>query len=100
MRKPYFFHSPPQYADWLEEAGFQATAVRLVPKEMLLADRAAFAGWVRTTWIPYTQRLPEPLREEFVHAVVDRYLAHHPVDAAGRVRVGMVRLEVDAVRGE
>jgi len=97
MRKPYFFHRPDPYADWLKKAGFQATAARLVPKEMLLAHRTAFVGWVRTTWIPYTQRLPEPLREEFVHAVVDRYLARHPVDAAGRVRVGMVRLEVDAL---
>jgi hypothetical protein len=30
--------------------------------------------------------------------VVERYLARHPLDSAGRVHVRMVRLEVDAVK--
>jgi hypothetical protein len=38
------------------------------------------------------------LREEFVAAVTDRYIAKHPPDDDGRVHVRMVRLEIDAIR--
>ena len=57
-----------------------------------------FAMWLRTTWLPYTQRVPEQMREEFIQAVVERYVARHPVDAKGLVHVRMVRLEIDAVK--
>ena len=57
-----------------------------------------FAAWLRTTWLPYTQRVPENLREEFIAAVTQRYLANHPPDAEGRVHVRMMRLEIDAVK--
>ena len=53
---------------------------------------------MRTTWLPYVQRVPEEAREEFIAAVVERYVAKHPVDAKGLVHVRMVRLEIDAVR--
>jgi hypothetical protein len=42
--------------------------------------------------------VPENLREEFIAAVTDRYLANHPPDADGRVHVRMMRLEIDAVK--
>ena len=60
--------------------------------------RDRFAAWLRTTWLPYTQRVPEDLREEFIAAITDRYVARHPLDDAGRVHVRMVRLEIDAVK--
>ncbi len=55
---------------------------------------------VPTTWLPYTQRVPEDMREEFIAAVVERYVARHPVDAKGLVHVPMVRLEIDAIKNE
>ena len=48
--------------------------------------------------MPYTQRVPEAAREEFIAEVVARYLRKNPVDAQGHVRVGMVRLEIDAMK--
>ena len=72
--------------------------VKLSPKDAVYPGRDRFAAWFRTTWLPYTQRVPEDLREEFTAGVVDRYLAKHPPDAEGRVRVRMVRLEIDAVK--
>jgi hypothetical protein len=80
--------------------------------------------WLRTTWLPYVQRVPEKvaqasclsvsspkqirtggtpvpltnLREEFIAAVAQRYLARHPPDTGGKVHVRMVRLEIDAVK--
>jgi trans-aconitate methyltransferase len=98
LKASYFFHSPEEYKTWLPAAGFEARQVRLAPKDTLHADREAFTAWLRTTWLPYTQRVPEAQREEFVSCVVDRYLAQHPPDSQGRVHVQMVRLEVEAVR--
>jgi trans-aconitate methyltransferase len=98
MKKPYFFHSPEDYRKWLPRFGFEPRAIGLAPKEAVYDGRESFTGWFRTTWLPYTQRVPEPLREEFIAAVTDRYLAKHPPDCAGRIRVRMVRLEIDAVK--
>jgi trans-aconitate methyltransferase len=98
MEKPYFFHSPDSYEKWLPQFGFKTLSVRLVPKDATYAGRGGFAAWLRTTWIPYTQRVPENVREDFIAAVADRYLAKHPPDADGKVRVRMVRLEIDAVK--
>jgi len=98
MPKPYFFHRPAEYEKWLPCFGFKTHTVKLSPKDAVYQGRERFAAWFRTTWLPYTQRVPEDLREEFTAGVVDRYLAKHPPDAEGRVHVRMVRLEIDAVK--
>jgi trans-aconitate methyltransferase len=98
LERPYFFHSPEEYERWLPRFGFQSLGVRLADKDMIFETRENFTGWFRTTWLPYTQRVPEALREEFIAAVVGRYLAKHPADRAERVRVRMVRLEIEAIR--
>jgi len=96
--KPYFFYSPADYEKWLPLFGFKTISVRLVPKDAVYAGRDKFVAWLRTTWLPYVQRVPENLREEFIAAVADRYLAKHPPDAEGKVHVRMVRLEIEAVK--
>jgi trans-aconitate methyltransferase len=98
MPKPYFFHSPAEYEKWLPRFGFKTQCVRLSPKDAVYPGRERFAAWFRTTWLPYTQRVPEDLREEFITGVVDRYIAKHPPDAEGCVQVRMVRLEIDAIK--
>jgi hypothetical protein len=50
--------------------------------------------------MPYTQQLPESLREQFISALVSEYLRGHPADSSGRTHVQMTRLEVEAIRGE
>ena len=57
------------------------------------------AGWIRTTWMPYTHRLPEEHREAFIFEAVDDYLHERPLDELGRSHVHMVRLEVEAIIG-
>lgn len=98
LERPYFFHGDDEYREWLNDAGFQPLRVQLVPKDALHDDEVAFEGWLRTTWMPYTHRVPEGRRDAFLRATVRRYLTKHPVDAHGRVCVRMVRLELDAVR--
>ena len=38
------------------------------------------AGWVRTTWLPFTDRLPAELKPKFVEEIVNRYLKEHPAE--------------------
>jgi trans-aconitate methyltransferase len=98
LEKPYFFYSPADYEKWLLRFGFKSRGVRLSSKDAVYDGRDGFAAWLRTTWLPYTQRVPENLREEFIAAVTDRYVARHPLDADGRFHVRMMRLEIDAVK--
>lgn len=117
MPMPYFFYAPGDYEKWLPRFGFQINRLELAPKDAIYAGAEGFATWLRTTWIPYVQRVPEKveqasslslsgkmpdpqknLREEFIAAVTARYLAKHPPDKSGQVHVRMVRLEMDAVK--
>ena len=96
--EPYFFYAPDEYRKWLAKAGFKTLSIRLVPKDATYAGSVGFAAWLRTTWIPYVQRVPESLREEFIAAVTRRYIAKHPPDAENKIHVKMVRLEIDAIK--
>jgi len=98
IEAPYYFYSPADYEKWLPRCGFETRRVKLVPKDAVYPGRDGFAAWLRTTWLPYTQRVPKDAREEFIAGVTNRYLAKHPPDAEGRVHVKMVRLEIDAVK--
>jgi trans-aconitate methyltransferase len=79
----------------LSDAGLETKRVELIPKEML-HDRISLEAWVRTTWLPYTQRLPASKRDIFVEQAVNLYLQCHPMDDDGMTHVGMVRLEEEA----
>jgi trans-aconitate methyltransferase len=98
MPKPYFFYSPEDYEKWLPRFGFNTIRVRLAPKDATYEGRDGFAAWLRTTWLPYVQRVPEGLREKFIAAVAERYTTRHPPDADGKIHVRMVRLEIAAVK--
>jgi len=98
LEAPYFFYSPADYEKWLPPCGFKPRRVQLVPKDAVYAGREGLAAWLRTTWLPYVQRVPDVSREDFISSVTDRYLVKHPPDKRGGVRVRMVRLEIDAIR--
>jgi trans-aconitate methyltransferase len=98
MPKPYFFYAPEDYEKWLPKFGFKIQSVRLTPKDATYDGADGFAAWLRTTWIPYVQRIPENLREEFIAAVTERYVTKHPPDDKYRIHVRMVRLEIDAMK--
>ncbi len=95
---PYGFHGPDEYRLWLAEAGLIAERVELLPKDMVQQGAEGLAGWVRTTWLPYLERLEDADRPAFVDELVTAYLAAHPLDSDGRSHVAMVRLEVAAHR--
>ena len=92
---PYGFHGPEEYTGWLEEAGFTIEYIRLVPKDMVHADREKFIGWLRTTWLPYLQRVPEQEQQRFLEEVATAYLGK---EHQGEVHTPMIRLEFLAGR--
>jgi len=97
---PYGFYHPRDYDAWLREAGLTSLRNELVPKDMIHNGPEGLAGWIRTTWLPYIDRLPQVEREPFIQALCDEYIERHPPDDAGQVHVPMVRLEVEAVRAD
>lgn len=92
---PYNFCGPALYADLLPQTGFAAARVELIPKTMIHTPDG-FKGWLRTTWFPYTNRVPDTRRAALIDQIAAAYLAARPLDDLGRVQVAMVRLEVEA----
>ena len=78
--------------------GLLDVRVELVEKDMQHRGRTGLAGWLRTAWLPYVNRVPAASREIFITEVVDRYVQDYPPDERGVVHVPMVRLEVEAVK--
>jgi trans-aconitate methyltransferase len=95
---PYAFFDAPEYEVLLKRHGFDPTHVAIVYKEMLQEGWDGLAGWLRTTWMPFTSRVPEESREKFIAQVVARYAEGHPLNAEGKSVVRMSRLVVEAVR--
>jgi trans-aconitate methyltransferase len=93
---PYRFCGPDDYEAWLPPAGLRLVRAELVDKDMRHADPEALRGWLRTTWFPYTDRLPVERRGDFLDELAASYLAALPADDLGVIHVRMVRLEVEA----
>lgn len=94
---PFGFFDPAEYRPWVESAGLTPERIELVPRTMRHTVDG-FTAWVRTTKLPYTQRVPVRLREHFIRALVTEYVERHPPGADGRVSVTMNRLDVVATR--
>ncbi len=92
----YGFYGTEEYHEWLHETGFSSIRTALIPKDGMHKNREAFEGWFRTTWIPWTNRVPEQLRTKFITQMADAYLKQFPADVDGAVHVQMMRLEVEA----
>ena len=93
---PYFFPGTDEYESILLKTGFKINRLELIPKDMAHAGKTGLEGWIRTTWLPYTQQVPSEKRDKFVDAVSTKYIERTPVDSKGRLHVQMLRLEVEA----
>ena len=93
---PYGFYDETRYKDWLIKVGFKPARIELIAKDMTHNGSEKLRGWFRTTWLPYTERVPEEKQEKFISEVIDAYLLANPPDKIGRTHVEMVRLEVEA----
>lgn len=95
---PYGFYEPNEYQKWLIDAGLSPIRVELIPKDMVQSSKGGLQGWIRTTWLPYLQRIPETLRNQFIEEIIASYQMKHPPDSSGNFHVKMVRLEVEALK--
>lgn len=93
---PYGFYGVDDYRMWLKQAGLKEKRIELIPKDMAQKGKDGLASWIRTTWLPYTQRVPEALQDDFIQEIVDRYTEEFPPDSEGLIHVSMMRLEVEA----
>jgi trans-aconitate 2-methyltransferase len=98
MTFPYGFFDPAEYKVFLQQVGLVPERIELFPKDMKFNGKEGLAGWVRTTWLPFTDRLPADQKSKFVDLIVNRYLELHPADSANVVHVGMMRLELEAYK--
>lgn len=95
---PWCFPEAVSYRRLVEEAGLVPMRVELLRTQMLHEGVPALAGWLRTTWLPYLDRLPHERRDAFVDDVVTAYLTVRPADDLGRIWIDAVRLETEAYR--
>lgn len=95
---PYTFLGPEDYEPMLRKVGLRAKRIELIPKDMQQMGKDGLSSWLRTTWMPYLERVNENERQDFLEDLVDTYLLHQPADENKIIHVQMVRLEVEAVK--
>ena len=93
---PFYFPGKNEYEALLLDCGFTLNRIELIPKKMDHAGITALKGWIRTTWLPYTERVPEEERERFIDIVSKKYIERYSASSNGIINVQMVRLEVEA----
>ncbi len=96
---PYGFYGLKKYIKWLNEANLKPVRVELISKVMVQKGVEGLKSWIRTVWLPYTQRIPEDIREDFIEGLATRYIEQNPLNNKGMIHVNMVRLEVEAFKG-
>ena len=98
FHNPYFFYGVQDYSLWLEEAGFTVEKLELIPTDMTHPGKDGLAAWIRTTWMTFTQYVPESERDHFITDFVETYVERIPLDQNGLAHVCMVRLQVNALK--
>lgn len=96
---PYDNYGPEEYHSWLALAGLEELKVEMTMEEMILPGRAGLEGFIRTTWLPITERVPEELRPQLIREISERHLKNHPL-RDGLARVNMPVLLVEARKPE
>ena len=94
---PYGFYGIEEYRQWIQLACLKPIRLELIPKDMEQNGKENFTGWVRTTRLPYTQRIPAQMRSAFISEVVESYIKRFPMDTAGHIHIKMNRLEVEGI---
>jgi trans-aconitate 2-methyltransferase len=96
---PYFFFGDSEYSEFLSKANFVIDKIELIPRIMTHDNVNGLAGWIRTTWHPFLNRIPNNLRVDFINDIVNDFLIKYPPDLNGRTNIKMVRLQVQAHKG-
>jgi trans-aconitate methyltransferase len=96
---PVYFQADDVYGLMLIDAGIKPLRVEIISRDMAYKDKHGLAAWIRSTWMPFYQRVPDDFKEKFIYEIVDTYLLNNPPEPDGIVHVGMKRLEVEGEKG-
>lgn len=77
---PYAFYSPDEYKLLFYDAELYPERLELIPKDLTQKGKRGLTGWIRTTWLPYTRRIPENERSNFVDDIINSYAKILPID--------------------
>ena len=93
---PYGLYGPEEYSKWLENADFSINRLEMSLKDMTLEGEKGLFSWIESTWHPYTQQVPQELKEDFINELVTLFVNSNPPDDKGYLHVRMIRLEIEA----
>jgi trans-aconitate methyltransferase len=94
---PFEFYGLEEYREWLKNAGFSVKRLEKIPKDMVLEGKKGLSAWMIASVLhPYTQRIPQSMRENFMNELVNLFVDANPPDDKGYVHVRMIRLEIEA----
>ena len=48
-------------------------------EEMVLPGRTGLEGFIRTTWLPITEQVPEELRTQLIWEISEKHLKNNPL---------------------
>ena len=92
---PHGIYGADDYHAWLRQIGLDELNVSVNAKDLVLPGRTGLEGFIRTTWLSLTQRIPDDLKEQFIAEIAGRYLSIRPLEG-GLAMVRMAVLEVEA----
>lgn len=78
---PYSYLNPQEYKQLLLQACLEPIRLELTDNKMKFNNVEELTGCLRTTWLPYTERVPTQQRNEYIKNVVDGYLRVVPLKA-------------------
>lgn len=74
FRRPYIHLTPEEYRDLAEAAGFRVERITVVDKAWDFGTREGFVAFCHATFVEWTRFLPESVRLDFIHEVLNRYV--------------------------
>jgi trans-aconitate 2-methyltransferase len=73
FRRPFSHPTADEFRARVGEAGFVVDGLVVEDQSWDFRTREAFVAFARATFVAWTGRLPEPTRDRFIGAVLDRY---------------------------
>lgn len=98
MGFPYYFFNEKEYTSLILQSGFKEHKIYVEEKDMQHKGKEALKGWIRTTWLPYTQKVPDEQRENFIEEAFNVFAENFPADKNGIFHANAKRLIVEAAK--
>ncbi|MBE0538314.1 MAG: methyltransferase domain-containing protein [Ignavibacterium sp.] len=96
LKFPYYFFDIQEYHNFISQTEFRDIEIEIVEKDMQHKGKENLKGWIRTTWLPYTQRILEFKREEFIEEACTEFAQNFPADKNDVYHATAKRLIVSA----